>query len=80
MIILLWKQSLKIENSTPVSTVKVGGENSPIPLMGEIVPNQNVNPISEDFWGIKKNWEYGVLGSFVFSRLLGLEMPTFASY
>ena len=54
MIILLWKQSLKIENSTPAFTVKVGGENSPIPLMGEIVPNQNVNPISEDFWGIKK--------------------------
>ena len=79
MIILLWKQSLKIENSTPVSTVKVGGENSPIPLMGEIVPNQNVNPICGDS-GVLTNWEYGVLGSFVFSRLLGLEMPTFASY
>ena len=79
MIILLWKQSLKIENSTPAFTVKVGGENSPIPLMGEIVPNQNVNPISEDS-GVLKNWEYGVLGSFVISRLLGLEVPTFTSY
>ena len=79
MIILLWKQSLKIVNSTPVSTVKVGGENSPIPLMGEIVPNQNVNPISKDP-GVLKNWEYGVLGSFVISRLLGLEVPTFTSY
>ena len=48
MIILLWKQSLKIVNSAPVSTVKVGGENIPTPLMGEIVPNQNVNPISKD--------------------------------
>ena len=55
MIILLVKQSLKIENSTPAFTVKVGGENSPIPLMGEIVPNQMLTLISEDFWGIKKN-------------------------
>ena len=79
MIILLWKQSLKIVSSTPVSTVKVGGKNIPTPFMGGIVPNQNVNPISKDS-GVLKNWEYGVLGSFVISRLLGLEVPTFTSY
>ena len=67
MIILLWKQSLKIVNSTPVSTVKVGGKNIPTPFMGGIVPNQNVNPISEDS-GVLKNWEYGVLGSFCFFK------------
>ena len=75
----LWKQSPKIGNCIPAFTEKVGKEIALPPLMGEIVPNQNVNPISEDS-GVLKNWEYGVLGSFVFSRLLGLEMPTFASY
>ena len=54
MIIFILETVPQNCGSTPVSTVKVGGENSPIPLMGEIVPNQNVNPISEDFWGIKK--------------------------
>ena len=75
MIIFILETVPQNCGSTPVSTVKVGGKNIPTPFMGGIVPNQNVNPISKDS-GVLKNWEYGVLGSFIISRLLGLEVPT----